>query len=110
MLRAERHESGLVQLPYRRRNEFAMMIRTWCLLVAGVVYLLAGCASVPDVPGALPVGREGVLTGTVNYRERIVLPPDALVEVWMIDVSPGMLVLPLIAETAIATQNTAALQ
>lgn len=83
-----------------------MTIRTWRLLVAGFVCGIAGCVSVaPEPPRALSADREGVVTGTVTYRERIALPPDAIVEVWMIDVSPGMLVLALIAETAVPTQG-----
>ena len=54
---------------------------TWILVAAALV---AGCASVaPNAPAA---GSEGVLSGTVSYRERIALPPDAIVEVWVVDV------------------------
>lgn len=47
------------------------------LLVLG----LAGCSAPPATPPA------PALTGSVSYRQRIALPPDAVVEVQLLDVS-----------------------
>lgn len=44
-----------------------------------------------------------MLTGTVSYRERIALPPDAVVDVKLSDVSLQDIAAPVIAETTIAT-------
>jgi putative lipoprotein len=41
------------------------------------------------------------LRGTVSYRERMALPPGAIVEVWILDVSPMPETVPLVAETKI---------
>lgn len=50
--------------------------------------MLAGCAPqmVSQVPDPPEVSK---LSGAVVYRERIVLPADAIVEVWLTDVSAG---------------------
>ena len=73
------------------------------VMTACVVMLLLGvavaCGGAPSSPTAnvLPAGTEptpkpttivsGVVTGTVSYRERIALGPDAVVEVKLADVS-----------------------
>ena len=49
--------------------------------------------------------RQGVVRGTVSYRERVALPPDAVVEVWIADVSPMALAAPLIAETTVLAEG-----
>ena len=78
-----------------------MAIRsTWVLIAAALV---AGCASV--APSAPAAGSEGVLSGTVSYRERIALPPDAIVEVWVVDVSPGIVTQQIVAGASIPTQG-----
>ncbi len=48
---------------------------------------------------------EGVVRGTVVYRERVALPPDAVVEVWITDVSPLILAVPVIAETTVLSEG-----
>ena len=47
--------------------------------------LLAGCSS----PGIVPAGggTGATVTGTVAYRERIALPPTAVIKVQLVDVS-----------------------
>ncbi len=49
--------------------------------------------------------KQGVLRGSVAYRERVALPRDAVVEVWMTDVSPLILAVPVIAETTVPSQG-----
>ena len=73
------------------------------LLAAGLIGVLGGCVNVASIEPS--VAGEGVLTGTVGYRERVALPPDATVEVWMLDVTPSIQTLPIIAETTIPTQG-----
>lgn len=75
-------------------------MRIW-FLVAAVLAVAAPASIVPASAG----GDRDVLTGTVAYRERVALPPDAIVEVWMIDASPGMLTQAILAQTTIATQG-----
>jgi putative lipoprotein len=55
-------------------------------LIALTALVLTGCATtsvVPDGVGAAPAK----VTGTVTYRERIALPPTAVIKVQLVDVS-----------------------
>jgi putative lipoprotein len=56
-------------------------------------------------PTAQAPGEQGVVKGTVSYRERMALPPDAAVEVWITDVSPLILAQALLAEATIVTEG-----
>jgi putative lipoprotein len=47
----------------------------------------------------------GLLSGTVAYRERVALPPDALVQVQLSDVSVQDAAAPLIAETTVKPEG-----
>lgn len=48
----------------------------------------------------------GVVTGTITYRERIALPPDALADIWIADVSPDMIVAQvLLADTTVRAEG-----
>lgn len=49
--------------------------------------------------------REASLVGTVSYRERMALPQDAVVQVWMTDMSPGTPAVPAVAETAAPSEG-----
>ena len=58
------------------------------------------------MPGcALAPAADGVLRGSVTYRERIALPPDATVEVWIVDASPGMMIQAILAQTTVAAEG-----
>ena len=46
-----------------------------------------------------------MVTGTVAYRERMALPPDAVVEVRLSDVSRQDVAAPVIAETTILPEG-----
>lgn len=64
----------------------------WRRLVGGTVAMaltlgLAACASIGQQAVSAAPGLSGKVTGTVTYRERIALPPDAVVEVALLDVS-----------------------
>jgi putative lipoprotein len=58
--------------------------KTGILALAGL--MLVGCSSVGAAPegGGLASAR---VTGTVTYRERIALPPSAVIKVQLVDVS-----------------------
>lgn len=58
---------------------------------------MPGCARAPAA--------DGVLRGSVTYRERIALPPDATVEVWIVDASPGMMIQAILAQTTVAAEG-----
>ena len=62
--------------------------------------VLAGCAT-GGTHVSQTADKGGVVRGTVAYRERIALPPDAVVEVWITDVSPLILIQALVAETTV---------
>ena len=54
------------------------------LLLTNLILLLSACAGSSPMPGA---GATAVVTGTVTYRERMLLPPDAVIQVSLLDVS-----------------------
>ncbi len=60
-----------------------MSLALRAVLIAGL--LLTGCASPPPPPPQAPAMEQ--VTGTVTYRERIALPPTAVVRVQLADVS-----------------------
>lgn len=64
------------------------------LLLAGVA---AGCAGNAAAPA-----ETGLVTGTVAYRERMALPPDAVVQVQLSDVSLQDVPAPVLAETTLS--------
>ncbi len=66
--------------------------------------VLAGCAAYGTHIGGT-ADAQGVVRGTVAYRERVALPPDAVVEVWMTDVSPLILIQALVAETTVLPEG-----
>jgi uncharacterized lipoprotein YbaY len=66
-----------------------------------IALLLAGCASV-DEPPARP---RAEVTGTVTYRLRVALPPQAVVRVSLSDVSRADAPAALLARSTIATQG-----
>ncbi len=55
-------------------------------LITLAALLLAGCATSKAVPEA-GGGASPRVTGTVAYRERIALPPSAVIKVQLVDVS-----------------------
>jgi putative lipoprotein len=54
----------------------------------------AACASCPSATAQ-------AVTGTVTYRERIALPPDAVVDLWITDVSPLIMIQSIVSETTV---------
>jgi putative lipoprotein len=49
--------------------------------------LLAGCSTLKAAPDSASVSAVARVTGTVAYRERIALPPRAVIKVRLVDVS-----------------------
>ena len=68
-----------------------------------LVLLLAGCTATPVVPASGTGTATSKVTGSVTYRERIALPPSAVVTVKLVDVSLADAPAVLIAEQVIAT-------
>ncbi len=72
---------------------------------------LVACASRGGDPPAPPrgdaakAGNDGLLTGTVAYRERMALPPDAVAEVWVTDVSPGNMVMAITGNVEVRAEG-----
>jgi len=70
-----------------------------------LMLLLAGCSHAPVLPeaGGGPVTSQ--VTGSVTYRERIALPPTAVITVRLVDVSRADAPSVQIAEQAIHTEG-----
>ena len=79
------------------------MNRVW-LAIAIVLLAFAGCAK-PEV-AVPPSTTSGVLLkGSVTYRERMAIPADAVVDVWIADTSPGIVAAVLLAETSVKAEG-----
>ncbi len=79
------------------------MKRLGGIVVIVCVAAVAACGYKPRVkPTREP---DGLLTGSATYRERMAIPPDAVLEVWMRDVSPGLVTPSVIAETTVLAEG-----
>ena len=72
-----------------------------------VLVLLTGCATPgEDADGTDEAATNGnAVTGSVSYRERMALPQDATIEVWITDVSDSAAPGPMLAETTIEPEG-----
>lgn len=70
-----------------------------------MVLFLAGCTATPVVPATGAGAATGKVTGSITYRERIALPPSAVVTVKLVDVSLADAPAVLIAEQVIPTKG-----
>jgi len=68
-----------------------------------LVLFLLGCTSTHVVPATGTGMATGKVTGSITYRERIALPPSAVVTVKLVDVSLADAPAVLIAEQVITT-------
>lgn len=59
----------------------------------GLVTTGAGAQATPNPPPA-------IVSGTVTYRERMALPANATLDVWIVDTTPGQNTAALLAETS----------
>jgi putative lipoprotein len=64
-----------------------------------VLLVLSGCGG--SMPFVTSADNEPVLKGTVNYRERIALPPDSMIVISLTDNSPVILTTRIIAEAVL---------
>jgi putative lipoprotein len=80
-----------------------MTLRSSLLTLTFLGFVVAGCAQ--GTPSGATSETDGVVKGAVAYRERVALPPDAVVEVWMMDVSPMIMIQALIAETTVRSEG-----
>lgn len=81
-----------------------MTTRSSLALAALVGLALAGCAHHGGTGASTP-GGGAVVRGTVAYRERVALPADAVIDVWITDVSPQVTAAPVIAETTVRPEG-----
>ena len=70
-----------------------------------MVLFLAGCTATPVVPATGTGTATSKVTGSITYRERIALPPSAVITVQLVDVSRADAPAVLIAEQVIPTQG-----
>lgn len=71
-----------------------MTISTRMLLLV-VAILVAACAA---LPGKVPPDDRSVLSGTITYRPRVALTPEAVVRVWLQDMSDPRSPVPVIVD------------
>jgi putative lipoprotein len=79
-----------------------MITRSWLTAMALVAPILGGCAgrSNQDAKDSWAES-ESVVRGSVAYRERMALPEDAEIEVWITDISPVVQAVPIVAQTTV---------
>ena len=70
-----------------------------------LVLFLAGCTSTQVVPSSGTGTAISKVTGSVTYRERIALPPSAVITVKLVDVSLADAPSVLVAEQVIRTER-----
>ncbi|MCE2998527.1 MAG: YbaY family lipoprotein [Betaproteobacteria bacterium] len=74
----------------------------WSLVLLPLT--VAGCAAMDSaVPGSS--APSAAVSGSVSYRERIALPPDARVIVWLVDVSKADAPATVLGEQVIITRG-----
>lgn len=71
------------------------------IVVAGAIAAAACTGNGPTESPTGPSPAPSVVTGTVTYRERIALPPDAVVDVWITDIGPGVVAQAILAEATV---------
>ena len=67
--------------------------------VLAIGAVLVACS--PAAPVRSEVADGAMVSGSVTYDEDVPLPPGAAVDVWIIDVTPGVVAAPVLAETTI---------
>lgn len=73
--------------------------------LAGMLLALSGCTTAQVAPDSAAGGTTARVTGSVTYRERIALPPAAVVNVRLVDVSRADAPSELLAEQVIAASG-----
>lgn len=85
-------------------------LRHLALALAATIGVASGCTStagqVTPMPDPTPAPGTAVVRGSVSYRDRSALPPDAAMEVWITDVTPGlMLTMAVVAQQRFPTSG-----
>ena len=65
---------------------------------AMIALILSGCGAIRFLD---PVGDDPVVRGTASYRERVTLPPDAMLVVTLADTTPVIMNSPIVAEAVV---------
>ena len=81
-----------------------MRVRSWLSAWLLLCVAMPGCAT-RGTPDAGTPEAEGVVKGRVSYRERVALPPDAVVDLWIMDVSSGIVAQVITAEASVPTEG-----
>lgn len=78
-----------------------MTVKSGLALVLGIFLLLPGCepSNTEPAPAAKPA--DGVVSGTITYRQKIALPQDAVVKIEIIDASERVRDFVIVAEQTI---------
>ena len=74
----------------------------WILLIA---FVCASCTHEGENHVAQVPASGSVIRGTVAYRERMALPTNAEIDLWIRDVTPGIMIMAVVADTTVATQG-----
>ena len=77
-------------------------------LALALALAAAGCGPRRDAPAAAPapaIAGPGVVQGTVNYRQRVAMPPNAVVRVQLVDAARADAPATVLAEQVIATKG-----
>lgn len=69
-------------------------------LAMGVATACSGNGSM-DGPLTSPTPAPSLVAGSVTYRERMALPADATVDVWITDIGPGLVAQAILAEATV---------
>ncbi len=80
-----------------------LVARSHLLPLAGV--LLIACHPQSSQMTPSPNAQVSSVRGTVAYRDRSALPPDAEIEVWIMDTSPGIMIQSILSQTTVKTNG-----
>jgi len=81
------------------------MNRSLFLAVAAMSFCISLCMPKASAENAGPGTITGTITGTVNYRHRMALPPDAVVDVSLQDTTLADAPARIVGQTTIATRG-----
>ena len=77
--------------------------------VVAIGVLFAACSSDAALPGVAGSAEaspaEAMISGGITYDENVSLPRDAAVDVWIVDVTPGVVAAAIVAEMTIEAGN-----
>jgi len=71
------------------------------VLILGITAAACSSNGSMDGPVTSPTPTPSLVTGTVTYRERIAVPANATVDVWITDIGPGVVTQAILAEATV---------